>query len=181
MAREQLVGEVVRRIRAQLEPAAVLEVARDELRRAAATWRSVSISVERGVRVSPDRQLSSGEQFFVDTVEREVDAALHTAGLLAENRRRLDQQAALLHAAQVVTSELEIEAVLERLVQEVTKLLDADAADCYLLDAERGVLSLRRSPRVRCLTRRLRVLPVAGTVAAPRSRGPAPSRQRTTA
>ena len=39
-----------------------------------------------------------------------------------------------------MTSELEIEAVLERLVQEVTKLLDADAADCYLVDAERGVL-----------------------------------------
>ena len=139
LAREQLVGEVVRRIRAQLEPGAVLEVARDELRRALDLG-SVSISIERGAHVSSDRALSAGEQFFVDTVEREVDAALVTAGLLAENQRRLDQQAALLHAAQVVTSELEIEAVLERLVQEVTKLLDADAADCYLVDAERGVL-----------------------------------------
>ena len=83
---------------------------------------------------------SPGERFFVETVEREVDAALHTAGLLAENERRIGQQAALLHAAQVVTSELEIDAVLERLVQEVTKLLNADAADCHLVDAERGVL-----------------------------------------
>jgi PAS domain S-box-containing protein len=40
----------------------------------------------------------------------------------------------------VVTSELEIETVLQRLVEEVTKLLEADAADCYLLDAEQGVL-----------------------------------------
>ena len=54
-----------------------------------------------------------------------------------------------LHAAQVVTSELEIEAVLERLVQEVTKLLNADAADCHLVDAERGVLAVRRGPRIR--------------------------------
>src|SRR5581483_2914848 len=48
--------------------------------------------------------------------------------------------AALLHAAQVVTSELELELVLDRLVAEVTKLLGADAADCYLLDHERNVL-----------------------------------------
>ena len=57
-----------------------------------------------------------------------------------ENRRRVDQQAALLHAAQVVTGELELEPVLDRLVEEVTKLLDADAADCYLLDRDRNVL-----------------------------------------
>jgi PAS domain S-box-containing protein len=139
LEREQLVAEVVRSIRAQLEPAAVVDVARDELQRALHVD-SVSIAVADGAHVDVGRALVSGEQFLVDTVEREVDAALRTAGLLAENRRRLQQQAALLHAAQVVTSELEIEPVLERLVQEVTKLLEADAADCYLLDRERGVL-----------------------------------------
>jgi PAS domain S-box-containing protein len=40
----------------------------------------------------------------------------------------------------VVTGELELEVVLDRLVEEVTKLLGADAADCYLLDGERNVL-----------------------------------------
>jgi hypothetical protein len=55
---------------------------------------------------------------------------VRTAALLAENRRRLAQQDALLHAAQVVTGELELDVVLDRLVEEVTKLLDADAADC---------------------------------------------------
>ncbi|HEX4527242.1 MAG TPA: GAF domain-containing protein [Gaiellaceae bacterium] len=140
LAREQLIGEVVRRIRAELDPDAVLEVARTELRDALQLDAAVSIPVEGGARVIVDRELQPGEQFLVDSVQREVDAALQTAGLLAENRRRLDQQAALLHAAQVVTSELEIEAVLQRLVQEVTKLLDADAADCYLVEAERGVL-----------------------------------------
>ena len=139
LTREQLTGEVVRRIRAQLDPGAVLDVAQEELGRAL-DLNAVSITVEDGVSVVCERELTPGERFFVDTVEREVDAALHTAGLLAENERRLDQQAALLHAAQVVTSELEIDAVLERLVQEVTKLLDADAADCHLVDAERGVL-----------------------------------------
>jgi PAS domain S-box-containing protein len=139
LAREQMTAQVVRRIRAQLDPGAVLDVAREDLARAL-DLSAVSITIEDGAQVICERELTPGERFFVDTVEREVDAALHTAGLLAENGRRLDQQAALLHAAQVVTSELEIEAVLERLVQEVTKLLNADAADCHLVDAERGVL-----------------------------------------
>jgi PAS domain S-box-containing protein len=39
-----------------------------------------------------------------------------------------------------MTSELRVETVLQRLVVEVTKLLDADAADCYLVDARRGKL-----------------------------------------
>ena len=39
-----------------------------------------------------------------------------------------------------MTSELRLETVLQRLVVEVTKLLDADAADCYLYDADRSLL-----------------------------------------
>jgi PAS domain S-box-containing protein len=69
-----------------------------------------------------------------------LSSAAQLVDALNENRRRLEQQAALLHAAQVVTSELELDLVLDRLVEEVTKLLDADAADCYLLDRERNVL-----------------------------------------
>jgi PAS domain S-box-containing protein len=77
---------------------------------------------------------------LAEAVAREVGLAIHTAGLLAENKRRLEQQAALLDAAQVVTSELRLEAVLQRLVDQVALLLEADAADCYLYEAERGVL-----------------------------------------
>ena len=39
-----------------------------------------------------------------------------------------------------MTSELQVETVLQRLVVEVTKLLEVEAADCYLLDSRRGVL-----------------------------------------
>ena len=39
-----------------------------------------------------------------------------------------------------MTSELRLETVLQRLVDEVTKLLDADAADCYLFDADNSLL-----------------------------------------
>ena len=71
---------------------------------------------------------------------REIGLALHTARLLEENERRLGEQSALLKAAQVVTSELELKAVLQRLVDEVAQLLRAEAVDCFLLDSERGVL-----------------------------------------
>jgi PAS domain S-box-containing protein len=69
-----------------------------------------------------------------------LSSAAALADALDENRRRLAQQSALLDAAQVVTGELELDLVLDRLVEEVTKLLDADAADCYLLDRDRNVL-----------------------------------------
>src|SRR5829696_4841943 len=83
---------------------------------------------------------SAAETSLAEAVAREVGLALHTAQLLEENKTRLDRQAALVQAAQVMTSELRVETVLQRLVVEVTKLLDASAADCYLLDARRNVL-----------------------------------------
>ena len=83
---------------------------------------------------------SSGDVSLAEAVAREVGLALHTARLLDENKRRLGEQSALLKAAQTVTSELELDAVLQRLVDEVAGLLGAEAVDCFLLDEERGVL-----------------------------------------
>jgi PAS domain S-box-containing protein len=154
LARERSVADMTRRIRAQLDPDEVVRIALEELGtvlglradQLAVREEGEGVPVEvKGEQVatlvvSPPEPLSSGETLLVETVAREVGAALQTAQLLAENRRRLEQQAALLHAAQVVTSELDVEAVIQRLVEEVAKLLAADAADCYLLDAEHGVL-----------------------------------------
>ena len=135
--------------------AAEAALAADELRRVLLLDRSevvlgggprAGVAVEaRGDRVAtlivertPD--LGDGEVLLVQAVARELGSALQTARLLAENARRLEQQQALLHAAEVVTGELSLDAVLLRLVEEVTALLRADAADCYLVDGERGVL-----------------------------------------
>jgi PAS domain S-box-containing protein len=76
---------------------------------------------------------------LAEAVAREVGLAAQTASLLEQNELRLRQQAALLKAAQVVASELEPGTVLARLVEEVGRLVGADAADFYVLDAERGV------------------------------------------
>jgi PAS domain S-box-containing protein len=86
------------------------------------------------------RPWAATDAALAEAVAREIGLALHTAQLLEENQKRLARQAALVQAAQVMTSELRVETVLQRLVVEVTKLLDADAADCYLLDTRRGVL-----------------------------------------
>jgi GAF domain-containing protein len=51
---------------------------------------------------------SQAEISLAEAVAREVGLALHTAQLLDENRRRLDRQAALVQAAQTMTSELQV-------------------------------------------------------------------------
>ncbi len=83
---------------------------------------------------------SEGDIGLAEAVAREVGLATHSASLLEENERRLRQQTALLQASQALTGELELDAVLKRLVAEVAQLLECEAADCYLLDADRGVL-----------------------------------------
>jgi PAS domain S-box-containing protein len=93
-----------------------------------------------GFHRSEAHDWSEAEIALVEAVARELGVAIHAAQLLQENNQRLEQQAALLKAAQVVTSELRLETVLQRLVVEVTKLLDADAADCYLFDSDHSVL-----------------------------------------
>ena len=83
----------------------------------------------------PDEEIKLAE-----AVAREVGLAMHAARLLRESEIRLDHLSTLIKAAQVVSAELRLDTVLQRLVAEVRKLLDADAADCYLHDADRGVI-----------------------------------------
>src|SRR5262249_19382508 len=83
---------------------------------------------------------ANGDVLLAEAVARELGLALHTATLLDENERRLGEQSALLKAAQTVASELELDAVLQRLVDEVAGLLRAEAVACYLLDRYRNGL-----------------------------------------
>jgi PAS domain S-box-containing protein len=81
-----------------------------------------------------------GDFALLEAVAVEVGLALRLGGLVDENRERLGERGALLRAAVVVSGELELTAVLQRLTDEVAALLQADASDCYLYDRERGVL-----------------------------------------
>jgi PAS domain S-box-containing protein len=82
---------------------------------------------------------SKGDLALLDGVAAEIGLALRLARLLEENEERLAQQGALLRAAHVLSSELDLTVVLQRLADQLAQLLDADAADCYLLDRERGL------------------------------------------
>ena len=92
---------------------------------------------------SEPRPWSPAEVSLAEAVAGEVGLAIHTARLLGEDERRLGQQAALLKAAQVVTSDLRFESVLRRLVEEVAKLFRADAVDCWIFEPEHDVLRCR--------------------------------------
>ena len=73
---------------------------------------------------------------LAEAVAREAGLAIHTAKLLDENRRRLREQTALLEASQALASELHFDAVIRRIVDEVSRLVGADAADCWILEQD---------------------------------------------
>jgi PAS domain S-box-containing protein len=90
-------------------------------------------------RVTPGHW-SASEVGVAEAVAREAGIALHVARLLSENEEQLRLQKSLFRAAQNVTSELELETVLQRLVDELAALLGLDAADLYLYDRRRRTL-----------------------------------------
>ena len=92
------------------------------------------------------RVFSSDELAVMQTLASEAAVALERLRAevaleeaLQRNEEQLAQQTALLRAAHVLSSELDLPVVLQRLADQLAQLLDADAADCYLLDDERGV------------------------------------------
>ncbi|MDQ3874606.1 MAG: GAF domain-containing protein, partial [Actinomycetota bacterium] len=87
-----------------------------------------------------ERDFPPGELALLQVLASQAGLALELSGSEAALAEALKQQESLLKAAQAVTSELRLETVLQRLVAELTQLLGSDAADCYLLDPERGVL-----------------------------------------
>ena len=139
LAREQAGAVIARKLRGQRKLDDLVRVAERELRSALDLDEvAVTLSEDERPTITCERAepLTDGELLLVERVEAEIADRLETARLLSEGERRIEQQGALLHAAQAVGSELDLDVVLHRLVEEVTKLLGADAADCYLLDSE---------------------------------------------
>jgi PAS domain S-box-containing protein len=83
---------------------------------------------------------SNADVALLEAVAAEIGLAVRLGRLLEENRERLAHQGALLRAAQVLSEELDLRAVLQRLADQLAELLDADAADCYLYERDRAVL-----------------------------------------
>jgi PAS domain S-box-containing protein len=96
-----------------------------------------------GLHRSEAGNWSPQEVSLAEAVAREIGLAVHTARLLQQNERRVQEQAALLKAGQVLTSDLRFQSVIQRLVSEVVQLLGADAADCWIFDERRAMLRCR--------------------------------------
>jgi PAS domain S-box-containing protein len=100
---------------------------------------------------------------LAEAVALEAAIAIDTSRLLRESDRRLAEQQALLRAGEALTSDLPVDDVIDRLVDQMRRLVNADAADCWTFapDAEelvcRAVAGLPESE----VGRRI---PVAGTV-----------------
>ena len=76
---------------------------------------------------------SPNEIALAEAVAREAAVAFDTSRLLRESDRRLAEQQALLKAGEALTSDLRFDTVIERLVEELRSLVNADAADCWTL------------------------------------------------
>jgi PAS domain S-box-containing protein len=96
-----------------------------------------------GLHRTKPSKWTSGEIALAEAVAREAGLAIHTARLLGESERRLRRQETLIEAAQVLTSDLRFDSVINRLVEEVVALTRADAADCWILEPDRKLLRCR--------------------------------------
>ena len=86
-----------------------------------------------GLHRSAPGQWSESDVSLAEAMAREAGIALETGRLLRESERRLAEQQALLKAGEALTSDLHFDTVIERLVEELGGLVDADAVDCWTL------------------------------------------------
>ena len=117
-----------------------------------------------GLHRTAPTEWSPAEISLAEAVAAEAAIAIDTGRLLRDSDRRLAEQRALLKAGRALTSDLRVEVVIDRLVQELRALVDADAVDCWTFAPEgrelvcRAVVGLPESD----VGRRI---PVQGTIA----------------
>jgi PAS domain S-box-containing protein len=166
LERERLLASIARRLRTELDLRRALTATVEETARAVGASRCAialgdDVVAEWGEAGESDETASSpivvhdavvgmleaqrptlawtpSDAAALDAVAAEAALAIRLARLLEENRESLEQQTSLLRAAQVLSGALELDEVLQRLADEVARLLNADGADCYL--HENGVL-----------------------------------------
>jgi PAS domain S-box-containing protein len=157
LERERLLSSIARRLRTELDLHEALDATVEEAAAAVgASWCAIELdgeevaawgaregdewSVEIGdaagtlAATRTERPWSQGDVALLEGVAAEASLAIRVGRLLEENRERIGQQTALLRAAQVLSGALELDDVLQRLADEVARLLNAQAADCYLLE-----------------------------------------------
>jgi len=89
------------------------------------------------------RRWSDDDIAFIEAIARELGVALHTAGLIEENKRRLEDQNALLAATEAMTNELELDSVLaQRLAGGRAELIGPTSSEQVTAAAVRQAIAL---------------------------------------
>jgi PAS domain S-box-containing protein len=89
------------------------------------------------------RHWSTDDIGFLEAIARELGVALHTAGLIEENKRRLEEQNALLAATEAMTNELELDSVLaQRLAGGRAELIGPSSSEQVMTAAVRQAIAL---------------------------------------
>ncbi len=83
---------------------------------------------------------STIELLLLQTIGRQLSIALENARLIGETQARLKEQQTLLEVSSSVNSTLDLQEAVRRIARAVTRVLGADTAGAYLLDAAGGHL-----------------------------------------
>jgi PAS domain S-box-containing protein len=89
------------------------------------------------------RHWSEDDIAFIEAIARELGIALHTAGLIEENKRQLEEQNALLAATEAMANELELDSVLtQRLAGGRAELIGPSSSKQVMTAAVRQAIAL---------------------------------------
>ena len=92
---------------------------------------------------SVTRRWSNDDISFLEAIARELGVALHTAGLIEDNKRQLEEQNALLAATEAMANELELDSVLaQRLAGGRAELIGSSSSGQVMTAAVRKAIAL---------------------------------------
>ena len=130
LEREKRAAEIVRRLRAELDPDAVVRVSREQLT-AALALDSITVDAsgeEAQVDVGRATPLTDDEQALVEMVTYEIGAAVRTAGLLAESSRQARVQRGFYRIASLLGEPVSPAEAYDAAAQAATDALGGDFA-----------------------------------------------------
>ena len=114
---------------------------------------------------------TSGEPFYLDNIELLslifINIMVHLENVLLYQEQRAASQrlTTVLEIAQDITSVLELDALLDRIMEETTEALEAERSSLYLVDKERNEIWTKVAQEIRTVIRQPIGVGISGRVA----------------
>ncbi|HKF86293.1 MAG TPA: GAF domain-containing protein [Candidatus Limnocylindrales bacterium] len=83
-----------------------------------------------------EHAFGEGDVTLLQTLAASLSVSLETARLISETSRRADEMSALAEVAAEISATLDVGAVLDRMIERITELLDGDTSAVFLPDPE---------------------------------------------